>query len=63
MAVYEPKINSVAITPNPVNINNAFLIVVSVSDVKIAMYMVSPISGTFKAGQAIKPSTHTEVAN
>lgn len=63
MAVYEPKINTVSITPNPVNINKTFLIAVSVTEVEVVMYKVSPISGTFKSGQTIKLSTHTEVAS
>lgn len=61
MAIYEPKINAVTITPNPVSINTSFIISVSVSEVEVVMYKVSPISGTFKSGQAIKLNTNTEV--
>ena len=62
MAVYQPQIDSVTITPNPVNINTSFFIAVSASDAIVTMYKVYPISGTFKSGQAIKPSIHTEVS-
>lgn len=61
MPVYEPKITSVAITPNPVNINKSFIISVSAAEVEVVMYKVSPISGTLKSGQTIKLSTHAEV--
>jgi len=53
MAVYEPKITAVAITPNPVNINKSFVISVSAEEVEVVMYAVSKISGAAKAGESI----------
>lgn len=63
MAVYEPKISMVSITPNPVNINTSFTISVSVSEVEVVMYKVSAVSGTIKSGQSIIIPNQTEVAN
>lgn len=62
MAVYEPEVTAVTISPNPVNINTQFTISVSVTEVEVTMYKVSPISGTLKSGQAINLSIHKEVS-
>jgi len=62
MAVYEPRINSVSISPNPTNINASFTIAVSVSDVEIIMYTVSKISGASICGESVALATKiTEV--
>lgn len=60
MPVYEPKITSVAITPNPVNINKSFVISVSVEEVEVVMYAVSKISGAAKSGESITLATSKE---
>lgn len=62
MAIYEPKINTVTLLPNPVNINKSFTISVSVSEIEVIMYAVSRISGTFKSGESIVLTTHKEVS-
>lgn len=62
MTLYEPKINSVTLSPNPVNINNSFSVSVSVSEVAITMYKVSKIAGTFKSGQSVNLKTTKEVS-
>lgn len=53
MAVYEPKITAVAITPNPVDINTSFKITVAATEVEVVMYAVSKISGAAKSGESI----------
>lgn len=63
MAVFEPKITAVTISPNPVNINTSFLISVGVTEVEVVMYKVSAVSGTIKSGQSIIIPNHSEVAS
>ena len=58
MAVYEPRINSVILSPNPANINASFAISVSVADVEIVMYTVSKISGAAISGASIALATN-----
>lgn len=53
MSVYEPAISAVSITPNPVNINKAFLIAVSVTEVEVVMYRVSKVSGAAISGEGV----------
>ena len=60
MAVYEPKITAVAITPNPVDINTSFKITVAATEVEVVMYAVSKISGAAKSGEAITLATSKE---
>jgi hypothetical protein len=62
MAIYEPKVNDVSLSPNPVNINKSFLISVSVSEVEVVMYTVSPIAGAVKSGQSVVLTTYKEVS-
>lgn len=62
MAVYEPSVSAVAITPNPVNINTSFFISVSVAEVEVTMYAVSKISGAAISGESISLATNAEVA-
>lgn len=45
MAVYEPKVTAVQITPNPAGINATLTIRVSVTEAEVTMYRVSKISG------------------
>jgi len=61
VAIYEPKVTAVTISPNPVNINTQFTISVSVTEVEVIMYKVSAISGTIKSGQSITIPNHSEV--
>ena len=60
MAVYEPKISAISITPNPVNINKAFLVAVSVTEVEVVMYRVSKISGAAISGEGTNPAVKFE---
>jgi hypothetical protein len=60
MAVYEPKITSVAIAPNPVNINKSFIISVSAAEVEVIMYAVSKISGAAISGEGANPAVKFE---
>lgn len=62
-AITMPQIDSVAITPNPVEINKSFKIEVSVSEVAVAMYTSSPLSGSFHSNQSIKLTTRNEVVD
>ena len=62
-AVLEPKITSVTISPNPVNINTSFTISVSVTEVQVTLYNVWPISGAYTAGQTINLVAGKEVAS
>jgi len=59
----EPQINSVSLTPNPVNINTSFMISIEVADVDITMYKRYAASGALKSGQAINLNVEKEVAN
>lgn len=63
MAVYEPTITSVTLTPNPSNINQSFLISASVSDVQIVMYAVSKVSGAAICGDSVTLATYKEVSS
>lgn len=60
MAVYEPKISTVSVTPNPVNINKAFLVAVSVTEVEVVMYRASRISGAAISGEGVNPAVKFE---
>jgi len=62
-AIFEPKITSVTISPNPANINQSILISVTVTDVQVTLYNVWPISGAYTAGQTINLVTGKEVAS
>ena len=46
-----PNIDSVSITPNPVNANASFLISVSVSEIEIALESILIYPGTFYCGE------------
>lgn len=60
MAVYEPKISAISITPNPVNINKTFLVAVSVTEVEVVMYRTSKISGAAISGEGVNPAVKFE---
>ena len=60
MAVYEPSISSVALTPNPLNINASLFISVGVAEVEVTMYTVSKVAGASYAGQSVSLATHQE---
>lgn len=60
MAIYEPKISAISITPNPVNINKTFHIAVSVTEVEVVMYRVSKISGAAISGEGVNPAVKFE---
>lgn len=62
MDIYEPKITSVAISPNPVNINTSVKISVAVTEAKVTMYKKWPVAGVYRTGQTINLSTRKEVA-
>ena len=49
--VLKPSINSVTITPNPVNANTAFLIAVSVSEVEVTLEPILIYCGTFHCNE------------
>ena len=61
MAVFQPAVNSVLITPNPVNINASFLISVSAADEQVTMYTASYISGAAICGESTTLTNHEEV--
>lgn len=61
--IYEPVISSVVISANPVNINTAFTISVTVNDVALTLYVVSKVSGSAIAGEAVNPINTKVVAN
>lgn len=63
MAVYEPKVTAVTLTPNPANINSAFLISAAVSDVEVVMYAVGKICGAAICGEGVNPVIYKEVAS
>lgn len=60
MAVYEPRISTVSVTPNPVNINKVFLVAVSVTEVEVVMYRVNKISGAAISGEGTNPAVKFE---
>jgi hypothetical protein len=60
MAVYEPKITAVAITPNPVDINTSFKITVAATEVEVVMYRVGKISGAAISGEGTNPAVKFE---
>lgn len=51
--ISEPRIDSVTITPNPVNANSYFLISVLVSEIEIILEPITIYSGTFNSGQEV----------
>lgn len=63
VAVYEPRVTAVMLTPNPANINSAFTIAVSVTEVEVIMYKVSAISGAAISGQSITLVISKEVSS
>lgn len=48
-----PQIDSVSITPNPVNQNTAFLIAVAVSEIEQILEPIIMYSGTFYSGEEV----------
>ena len=60
MTVYEPRISAISIIPNPVNINKAFLVAVSVTEVEVVMYRVSKVSGAAISGEGVNPAVKFE---
>ena len=63
MAVYEPKIYSVTLSPNPANINTSLFVSVDAQDVETTMYAVSKIAGAAYAGQSLTLTIHKEVSS
>jgi hypothetical protein len=51
VSILKPQINSVTITPNPVNANTAFFIAISVSEVEVVLEPILIYSGTFACGE------------
>jgi len=51
VSILTPQINSVAITPNPVNANTSFLIAISVSEVEVNLEAIPIYCGTFYCGE------------
>lgn len=46
-----PKIDSVSITPNPVNANTSYLIAIAVSEIEQILEPIMIYSGTFYSGE------------
>lgn len=62
MTIYKPAITSVTMTPNPVTINNTFLVSIAATEIEVVLYKVTHIAGTIKAGQVINLNISKEVS-
>lgn len=49
--ILKPSINSITITPNPVNANTSFHIAISVSEVEVTLEPILIYCGTFICGE------------
>lgn len=48
-----PQVDTVSITPNPVNANTSFLIAISVSEIEQILEPILIYSGTFYSGEEV----------
>lgn len=54
--------SDISITPNPVDCKATYKISLLVQEVEVIPYIVSPITGAYKAGQGLIIPAHTEIA-
>lgn len=61
MSFYRPRITSVTVNPNPVNINSGFQISASAEEIGVTSYKISKIAGPSISGQVITLNYKKEI--